>query len=297
MSQPRAASLTFLIARDAPVGIVARRGPSKRTCLIRWDIRKGTFETGHWFKGQVGIADLSPGGEWLLASCHTYYGDWLVLSRPPYLTAHALWPRPYGAAFESDTRIRLGWKAEHGGAENEGPFRLPTAMTVRLSEARDDARPPDRFRWHWVPGSRFKPHRHEIASDFANGTAVDGPDGLRLQRNLLNRTRLIDGRGRPLALLPKAAGAVDFNPWGRQPGLAFAIGGKLFGLPTAGLKPLADEEAVMAAATELADFTGMTFEARPAPDWAMPARHLRRPDTNEAKRKDGPPAAATPLKR
>lgn len=284
MSIPRAVTLSFLVARDAPFAVIARRGPSKRTCLIGWNIRKGTFETGHWFKGTVALCDLSPDGEWLITVCHKYYGDWTVLSKPPYLTAHALWHQPFGATFSSNTGIVLSWKTEHGGMDNAGPYRLPSAMKVRQRNAVDDARPADPFRWHWVPGSRFKPNRFEIASDFNNGTAVDGRDGLRLQRNLLDRTRLVDGTGQPLAVFPKSAEAIDFNPWGDHAGIVFAIGGRLHALPLAKPRVLPDEEALMAASIELADFTGLAFETKPAPDWARPAGRLdQRPRPDPAK--------------
>jgi hypothetical protein len=42
------ARLFILLAPDAPVEVVIRRGPSSQVLLIKWDIEKDTFEHGQW---------------------------------------------------------------------------------------------------------------------------------------------------------------------------------------------------------------------------------------------------------
>ncbi len=60
-----ATRLWGLLARDGPVGVVLRRGPSKQVLMIKWDTENEKFETDHWFKGRVyeKRPDLSPAGK------------------------------------------------------------------------------------------------------------------------------------------------------------------------------------------------------------------------------------------
>ncbi|MEK6804025.1 MAG: hypothetical protein AABZ34_15370 [Nitrospirota bacterium] len=54
----------MLLAREAPVGLVIRRGPSRQVCTLLWDRRTDTFTLGQWFKGRIyeRRCDLSPDG-------------------------------------------------------------------------------------------------------------------------------------------------------------------------------------------------------------------------------------------
>jgi hypothetical protein len=92
------ARLFVLLARKEPVGLVFRRGPSKQVLLVRWDRRDDTFEAGQWLKGRIyeERCDLSPRGDHLFyfaASWRPPFQTWTAVSRPPYLTALALWPK------------------------------------------------------------------------------------------------------------------------------------------------------------------------------------------------------------
>jgi hypothetical protein len=87
------------------VAVIFRRGPSKWTEVIRWDTSRDRFERGAWFHGRIydEHSDLSPDGELLIyfASQFTrrgtrqdgYTDTWTAISRPPWLTALALWPK------------------------------------------------------------------------------------------------------------------------------------------------------------------------------------------------------------
>jgi hypothetical protein len=87
------------------VAVLFRRGPSKRVEVIRWDMRGDTFERGHWFRGRIyeRRCDLSPDGELLVyfaSKFNTqtlkdteYTYAWTAVSKPPWLTALALWPK------------------------------------------------------------------------------------------------------------------------------------------------------------------------------------------------------------
>ncbi|MCX5661426.1 MAG: hypothetical protein NTW19_17225 [Planctomycetota bacterium] len=96
--------LFFILAREARVGVVFRRGPSRKVQLLRWDTGSDAIEPGQWFTGRIyeRRCDLSPSGDLLVyfaakqtrrqseSSCTA---TWTAVSKPPYLTALALWPK------------------------------------------------------------------------------------------------------------------------------------------------------------------------------------------------------------
>jgi hypothetical protein len=122
--------LYFLLAREAPVGVLFRRGPSRWVQLIRWNTADDTFEPGQWFRGRIyeKRSDLSPDGRRLIYFAQKLSGRtlhepeytyaWTAISRPPYLTALALWPKGDcwngGGLFETNTRVWLNHFAEQG---------------------------------------------------------------------------------------------------------------------------------------------------------------------------------------
>lgn len=61
--------LYAIVATEASVAIVFRRGPSKWWHIGRWDLATGTYEPGAWLRGQLypRRSDISPDGELLLA--------------------------------------------------------------------------------------------------------------------------------------------------------------------------------------------------------------------------------------
>ena len=62
------ARIHILLAREAPVGAVIRRGPSKRVCALLWDRERDSFRMGQWLKGRIyeRRSDLSPNGEYMI---------------------------------------------------------------------------------------------------------------------------------------------------------------------------------------------------------------------------------------
>lgn len=95
------ARLHILLARDAPVALILRRGPADWYQLLRWNTRNDEFEPGAWFRGRIyeSCCGLSTDGELLVYFVHqgrrlgTDYTDaWTAVSRPPWLKALALWP-------------------------------------------------------------------------------------------------------------------------------------------------------------------------------------------------------------
>jgi hypothetical protein len=98
------ARLHVLLASEAKVGVVWRRGPSKQVCSILWDRAKDTFELGQWLKGRIyeRRADLSPDGRHLIYFAMNGKwdgktgGSWTAVSRAPYLKALALYGKGDG---------------------------------------------------------------------------------------------------------------------------------------------------------------------------------------------------------
>ncbi|MEB1529037.1 hypothetical protein [Xanthomonas sp. WHRI 7945] len=133
--RPPATRLYALLAREARTGVIFRRGPSKQVQLIRWDLREDSFEHGQWFKGRIyeRRCDLSPSGRLLVYFASKQQGDfvtWTALSRPPFFTALALWPKGDcwggGGMFEDERTLLLN----HRSQEGRDPFPLPTGFQV-----------------------------------------------------------------------------------------------------------------------------------------------------------------------
>jgi hypothetical protein len=135
--------LALLHAARAPVAVVFRRGPSKSVEVIRWDVAHDTFERGHWFHGRIyeKRADLSPDGELLVyfasrftrqsLADHEYTYAWTAVSRAPWLTALALWPKGDcwwgGGLFLSDRTLWLNHRPEEAEPH---PAHRPTGLAA-----------------------------------------------------------------------------------------------------------------------------------------------------------------------
>jgi hypothetical protein len=95
------ARVHILLARDAPVGVAIRRGPSKRVCTVLWDRERDEFSVGQWMKGRIyeRRCDVSPRGKYLIYFAMNGHwesetkGSWTAISRAPYLRALAMFPK------------------------------------------------------------------------------------------------------------------------------------------------------------------------------------------------------------
>lgn len=142
-SLPPPAGLFVLLARNAPVGVILRRGPTRWVQLIKWNTDTDAFEPGQWFKGRIyeHKCDLSPDGKLFVyfakKSGNSYknpdYGDsWTAISKPPHFTALALWP-VYGiwyggGMFRSNQVVWLNYNNE------PHPNHQPKAIEVVQDE-------------------------------------------------------------------------------------------------------------------------------------------------------------------
>src|SRR5579871_5662969 len=102
------ARIDGLIACEVNQAIIFRRGPSKRTQQLLWDLNTDAVIPGQWIQGNVHLddSDVSPNGRYLIAELSNYRWpqprgesnkvlrdvySWTAVSRPPYFTALALW--------------------------------------------------------------------------------------------------------------------------------------------------------------------------------------------------------------
>lgn len=87
------ARLHVLMAREAPYGVVIRRGPSERVCFVGWDRSTDSFTLGQWLKGRIyeRRSHISPDGKYVVYGATRGFGIWTAISRAPYLKAIGLW--------------------------------------------------------------------------------------------------------------------------------------------------------------------------------------------------------------
>ena len=177
-----------LLAREAPVAIIFRRGPSKRVQLLHWNTDTDTFTPGQWFHGRIyeKRCDLSPSGELLIYAARKetaythrdkeYTSSWTAISKPPYLTALALWPCSSslgGGLFFSDRKVWLN----HFGHPEPHPRHMPQGIYAYnsvgdVSEEVLLIRRLERDGWHraqerqeeHTPSIHEKPHPDQYAT-------------------------------------------------------------------------------------------------------------------------------------
>lgn len=118
--------LSILKAREAHAAVILPRGPSRWVELILWDTKEDRFQRGQWFNGRIYefCCDLSPDGTKFIYFAAQYdrkreacgFEAWTAISKPPYLTALALWPSygVYGGGLFLDNRCfwRADWSSK-----------------------------------------------------------------------------------------------------------------------------------------------------------------------------------------
>ncbi len=84
-----AARIHVLLASQAPLGLVIRRGPSKSVSTLLWHRKNDEFQLGQWLKGRIyeRRSDLSPDGKYLIYFAMNGQwnsearGSWTAISR------------------------------------------------------------------------------------------------------------------------------------------------------------------------------------------------------------------------
>jgi len=133
-----------ILAQAAPKAVILRRGPSDWVQLSVWHTDSDRLEPGQWFRGRVyeRRCHLSPDGELLVYFANKigvrtlqdkgYTYAWTAVSRPPYFTALALWPKGDcwhgGGLF---LRERELWLNHWPGQAEPHPSHRPKGLRVQ----------------------------------------------------------------------------------------------------------------------------------------------------------------------
>ncbi len=272
--------LFVILARNAPRGVIFRRGPSEWVQLIAWDTATDTFQSGQWFHGRIykKRCDLSPNGGKLVYFAarpygptrtvgESYYNTWTAISKPPYLTALALWPgneSTYcgGGLFDADNRVVINAYAGRITAHpnHRPPFRLKV-IAKQLSYG-DELTSMRLVRDGWTfdrnvspaskpknnLGVRCKTRKKEGLALLA--TTTDGKIGEH------DQYEVIDLKAGRRTLLKD----VRWADWDQQGRFVFTRNGCVFSARYG--------ESGRLEVVQLADFNGATFAALEAPDEA-----------------------------
>jgi hypothetical protein len=270
--------LGVIFARKAPVGVIFRRGPSKWVQLIKWNTREDTFEEGQWFHGRIyeERSDLSPSGDFLIYFAskfnqrtlkdREYTYAWTAISRPPFLTALALWPKgdcwQGGGFFVKERQVFLNHPAE---AAEPHPDHRPKdlgVMTIPKSGVWTFPKllyRTDRNEWTVLQRLEYDYlARRTIQPELLEKENRKGNWKLQVERYLDPEERwicsLVSKQGKAFSI---GIGTwVDFDQAGR---VTFASDGKLFAVNLSNGK---------VGLTELADFNNSKPRNLKAPDWA-----------------------------
>jgi hypothetical protein len=138
------ARVEAILARNAATAVIFRRGPTRHVRMLKWNLRTDKIQPGQWIDARVHVTrcDLTPDGE-LVASFVASYrrapGTWTAISRPPWFTALAVWPKGDtwggGGLFVSDDHFLLAHdeRIRHGVDEFKllDGFTLPKRFRVR----------------------------------------------------------------------------------------------------------------------------------------------------------------------
>lgn len=285
MSDSASTRLFAILAREAPTAIVFRRGPSKQVLLIKWHLDTDRLEYGQWFKGRIyeRRCDLSPSGDLLVYFAANYkapFFSWTAISKPPYLTALALWPKGDGwgggGIFDHESSIRLNHRPGEDSLAHG--FHLKRKMRVSLNgpySGRGEDFPIYhslllRNGWNLLDrGEGSEPNRKaKVVWKFAKPAVYEKStsDAHRLQMRIKGMGQkndswywidyvILDESGKQLFALPRTDWADCDNR-----GLLFAKGGKLFRLNKTNYRdyPSKGDQVLKL----VADLNGLKFEEK-----------------------------------
>jgi hypothetical protein len=141
------ARVFMIFARHSPNAVIFRRGPSDWVQIIKWNTQADTFDFGQWFHGRIyeRRSDLSPDGSLLIYFARKITGRtlkdneytyaWTAVSRPPFLTALALWPKGDcwhgGGLFKNARTVELNHRPNVAKAH---PKHNPKGLKVILKK-------------------------------------------------------------------------------------------------------------------------------------------------------------------
>jgi hypothetical protein len=248
--------------------------------------------TGQWLKGRIyeRRCDLSPGGRRLIYFAANYkqpYFSWTAVSKPPFLTALALWPKGDawggGGLFQKENELLLNHRAnemqltegfelprpirvkplwEHSGRGEDSPImdmRLTRDGWCRVQEGQSIEHGIGKSVWMefnpaeiWAKKQSAKPARYELQMHIKGLHEREGP------WYIVEHVVSDQATGGAVTL-----GRTDWADWCQSGDLLFARDGKLFRL-----RCINGSLLDLSRATLLIDLTDRTFEEVPSPSQA-----------------------------
>ncbi len=152
-SAPRIAGI---VATRAPIAVVIRRGPSRWTEQLVWNLETDEVIRGGWLAGRVEYesCDVSPDGRFLVGTyaCHTPHapphqpvGYCVAVSRPPYFHVLAGWTRRevWGGGWNGPRALRL-WDCRSSPSPDVGSVPPDVSVEVTARARFDACEIPDR---------------------------------------------------------------------------------------------------------------------------------------------------------
>jgi len=290
-TQKSSTRLFVILARKSSLACIFRRGPSKQVLLIKWDRKTDTFECGQWLKGRIyeRRCDLSPSGDKLIYLAAKWKGpidSWTAVSRPPYLSALALWPNlgawGGGGLFEYDNVICLNHRFDMGYDKLGGGFNIPKRITIQpLGEHSGHGEDDPIYHLHllrdgWTMIAEGKGTEHPYKPSSKIWITYDPPITYQKTNRRKNLSLLMQVKGyhewggtnyvieyvitQNETHIQYPLGRLDWADWDRNGDLLFARSGRLYRFNT---KRNPDMD--LNNAKELADFRDLKFEEKTAP--------------------------------
>ena len=253
-----------IVARDADLVIVLRRGPSRHVRLLRWDLRRDEVEGGQWLMGTVtfGACSLSPKGELLVYVARKGSRTFTAVSRPPYFTALAFWeselPWTGGGFFVDDDHLVLG--VTHEPNQGSLPPRLKISDIWSYLPWKGNALEPSSATFGEAVLATPAAHQHWQREGPRYRKASPRNPSLVLERDeppgRAGSFRLVTAGARIREL-----GSLDWADWAKDGTLLFGDAGRLYRRPLRDADELSDPSLV-------ADLTAQPFEHIEAPEEA-----------------------------
>jgi hypothetical protein len=265
--------LFVYMARDAPIGVVLRRGPSDWVRLSLWHTDTDTFGHGQWMRARVyeRRCDLSADGSLFVAFVRGSSGpsqgnadSWVAISRPPWFTALAVWfvggTYYTGGLFRDGYTLSVGWDAQPPDQGHLPKWLKTTRELPTYIDRTSDW--PDRTIWlnrlirdGWKRSEGVEPERWERPSPSGERTlamVIHSDTDFHRYGGRYEIEYLIRDVNRAEASL----GLATWADWDQQGRLVLTPDGRLMQWEPS--KTL----------TELADFNDQEPDPQPAPDWA-----------------------------
>lgn len=238
IEEPPLVGLWVIRARDVPIAVVFRRGPTKYVRMVRWDMRHDDFERGQWVAARI-YADgsrITPDAKYVDYNGIRRGDTWRAVAKPPYFTPLAVWGGP-------TLELPAGWRST-----TDAP--VPAWLVP-------DWRPENRNDWVACSDPPFAlrtPHPTISELDLQRRDATPVHDGY---TSWTDRhayvVRLYDRRSEAEYEL----GTADWVDWHPSGDIAIARDGVIARIPI--------ERRAPGESRAIADFNGETFEKLPPP--------------------------------